>query len=174
MKRKKYKSIPVKYKIGYDCLGKYLEYVNEYPLRPHMICGQVEYVYVMYNYHTKLFKIGKTEEIKKRIADISNIAGGGIDLLWAWQPTPDFDESATLLERNLHEYYYEKRRIGEWFALSIYDLYRLYEFFLGNGDELIDESERILKNVRNNEKPNTYEYSYRLVESPSKRLKVQG
>lgn len=83
MKRKKYNAIPVKYKIGAQCLYEYLEYVNQYPLRPHMICQQWEYVYVMYNYHTRLFKIGKTKNLRDRIANIHNMSGGGIDLVWA-------------------------------------------------------------------------------------------
>ena len=88
-----------------------------------------EIVYVVYNDLTKLTKIGITTNIKKRIRQLSNQNGCDIKLFQAIELEINYDESANYIESKLHNYFKDKRKVGEWFDLSLKDYVEIKNLF---------------------------------------------
>ena len=82
------------------------------------------YVYILFNPLNNLFKIGKTEHIKPRLANIRTISGIHFILMVRCDINIQSLEN-TFYESILHKFFKSKRRIGEWFELNKIDLYAL-------------------------------------------------
>ena len=65
-------------------------------------------VYLVRSSLTGLFKIGITENLKRRVRSLENSQGGSIEIISA---VPGDRE----LERSLHDRFEQHRKIGEWF-----------------------------------------------------------
>ena len=88
---------------------------------------QSGWVYLMYNHVSKLYKIGITKDPKGRCRGLCNASGCEITLVQAILMEIGYDESAKTVESALHILLKNKRKYGEWFDLSIYDLARLQQ-----------------------------------------------
>ena len=98
-----------------------------------------QYVYVFYNQYTKLCKIGTTENINRRWIDISNASGMKVWKVLTIALEADCDLSGKETEKLLHEYFKDKRKIGEWFELTIRDLIKIrYLFYHIEGQDIED------------------------------------
>lgn len=72
------------------------------------------YIYVIQDTeYSKLYKIGRTVEPARRLNDIRNFLPGSSEII-AIVDTQD----APTLEWQLHQRYAERRKRGEWFALT--------------------------------------------------------
>ena len=57
----------------------------------------------------------------------------------------DYDESADYLENYLHKYFENKRKIGEWFNLTVRDIVQIRElFWFIEGEHLKDNVKEFL------------------------------
>jgi predicted GIY-YIG superfamily endonuclease len=59
-----------------------------------------------------LYKIGISKEPTRRVAEIRNSSGIGVEILHVWEVKDD----AATIERRLHQRYREHRKYGEWFS----------------------------------------------------------
>ena len=80
------------------------------------------WVYLLFNKETGLTKIGITTNIKVRKRNIENSCGTKLELLACALMEPDYSPKATDVEKYLHECFSEKRKVGEWFSLSVRDI----------------------------------------------------
>jgi hypothetical protein len=101
------------------------------------------YVYVMYNEINKLYKIGITSQIERRRANISTQSGCKIEMVLFIQLHTGYDEKARDIERLLHEFFANRRVMGEWFRLDVRCLIAINSLFW----EI--EGEYIQDNIRN-------------------------
>ena len=83
----------------------------------------------MFNNVTNLNKIGITKNIKNRIRSLETSSGVNLDLLLAIDLQEDYDEKAGLIELMLHDFYKNKRGVGEWFNLNVKDVIQIRTLF---------------------------------------------
>lgn len=88
-----------------------------------------QFVYLFYNPVTKLSKIGITGNTKTRIRSLVNACGIELYYLAALQIEIGYDESVELIEKLLHHFFKEKRKLGEWFTLNIKDMIQIVRLF---------------------------------------------
>ena len=106
---------------------------DNYPIRDWQLNENNCYIYLLYNYWTKLYKIGKTINLRTRLKAISS-ASGVMAFPIAWIELGGGDEKAEIVECYLHKYYKLQRKSGEWFDLSIeqvQDIINLFYFIFG-------------------------------------------
>ncbi len=102
----------------------YYEFATEDEYMNHS--GYIQYVYVIFNPLNGLYKIGQTEDIDKRYKQLRTQTGIELEVMMAFMLDKEIDISADVLEKKiLHEYFKRKRVIGEWFKLSLRDLYEI-------------------------------------------------
>lgn len=103
----------------------------EYPLKENQRYqdGESSSVYVVFNNVTNLTKIGITKNIKNRIRSLETSSGVNLDLLLAIDLQEDYDEKAGLIELMLHDFYKNKRGVGEWFNLNVKDVIQIRTLF---------------------------------------------
>jgi hypothetical protein len=100
-----------------------------------------EYVYLFGNVQTRMFKIGRTNNIGDRIRRIRTQSGCIIvDFLWI--ELSEKDEPSSFIEKSLHEFFKTKRhngRLTEWFTLDIKDIIQIRRLFrMIEGEEVYD------------------------------------
>ena len=82
----------------------------------------LNYVYVIKNKDTGLFKIGSTKNVEVRFRQLKNQSGANLHLLLTLGCERGYDEKNTVLEYWLHNQFKHKRVVGEWFELTARDL----------------------------------------------------
>lgn len=95
--------------------------------------------YIIHNELTGLYKLGicKNRPVEERLKKLQNESGMTLNLVF--KGIEDEDE-LEFVERIIHKYYEEYRRIGEWFALSKAQIMELINWFDGNGiNEFVHE-----------------------------------
>lgn len=118
---------------------------SNYPITQFCSENEPNFVYVIYNQLTKLFKIGITSDITTRFRQIENSSGMKINPIFILELEINYDEKANLIESYLHSYFKHKRTIGEWFNLSIKDLMLIkYLLWNINGCDFHDYSKKVL------------------------------
>ena len=86
------------------------------------------YCYLIYNPITNLYKIGITGNIDNRINQLRCQSGCDLILIGYVNSAKEIDVSAKSIELFLHEYFKNKRKIGEWFDFSKKDLIQINSF----------------------------------------------
>ncbi|MBM5782937.1 MAG: GIY-YIG nuclease family protein [Pelagibacterales bacterium] len=105
---------------------------ESYPLPDNLLCGlDCNYLYVIYCKHTKLTKIGITNNPTVRLMQLQNSSGVEMNYLMVLELEANYDEKPEVIERFLHKYFKNKKTFGEWFSLSIKDIL-LIKFLLIN------------------------------------------
>lgn len=101
---------------------------DTYPINE--FCDEkTKFVYLFYNETTKLCKIGITSDAKVRLRQLINSSGMLIKPLIVIELEPNYDEPAKYIEKWLHDYYSDKRKVGEWFNLTLRDAVKIRRFF---------------------------------------------
>lgn len=126
-----------------------MDYYNDqvpYPLEPHQRAkSDDEWVYVFFNPLTKLYKIGKTIDLRRRLQTLSTAAGHEMLYAMAVRLLEGYDESNTLVESTLHKFFHHKRLKGERFQLSVRDLVQIRSLFWKiEGEQVIDNVKSVL------------------------------
>lgn len=85
------------------------------------------YTYIIYDNLSKLFKIGKSKNLKKRLQTLST---GNLNLEIVYIIVGD-------KEKFLQRFYYNKKVSKEWFNLNINDLKDLKDFQFETNKEFI-------------------------------------
>ena len=111
-----------------------LEYVNS-------IYGS-EYVYIIFNEFTGLHKIGITTDCYKRYSSLCTSSGVKLKIIMIIELSPEIDLSSYYIETFLHNYFGNKRGIGEWFNLNKSDVLQIRELFWESimGEMIWDEN----------------------------------
>jgi hypothetical protein len=86
-----------------------------------MKSGIENYIYVIYNPLNGLYKIGMTGDFLTRYNNLMNGSGCIFDIIIVLE-LGYIDKRAGFIEAMLHEYYDDKRIIGEWFKLNVKDI----------------------------------------------------
>lgn len=89
----------------------------------------VEWVYVIYNPDNNLYKIGETSEPEHRLSNLRTASGCDLKPIIRIRLEPLWDEKSKIVERTLHKFFKDKRRIGEWFELNDDDVNIIKELF---------------------------------------------
>ncbi len=103
-----------------DLIKQYVE--KSYPLNENDFSKGNEFVYLIYNPSSKLYKVGKTTNIEERLRQLKCQSGCFLELLGYIELEEDCDESSEYLERYIHKLFKSKRVLGEWFSLNIKDV----------------------------------------------------
>lgn len=98
------------------------------------------YIYIVRSPGSKLYKIGRTTELGRRFRRLQKITRGTITLL-TWITTTDVVGD----EAQLHDAFWRKRKIGEWFALDEQDLDRLTDLL-----QIFQERSNLIRRIRRN------------------------
>lgn len=80
------------------------------------------FVYLFYNEKTGFIKVGRTGNLLKRARDIREMTDNAIVFLFALD-LKGSGHADNMVETILHNYFIEKRMYGEWFSLSIKDVF---------------------------------------------------
>jgi len=88
-----------------------------------------ESVYLIYNLHTKLTKIGRSNDYRTRFDQIRTGSGCELILLAVAELEPGYDVSSTYLEKYLHKHFNNKKVSGEWFNLTLRDCINIVDVF---------------------------------------------
>lgn len=113
--------------VGGKWRGDHIE-IQDIPLQEEY---KPDYVYIMKCKISNLHKIGITSDSERRRQEIQNSCGMPIiiiDELWC---EVEFSFSAKFIEEFLHNYFKEKRTLGEWFHLSKWDIKAIQDLFEG-------------------------------------------
>ena len=87
----------------------------------------VDYLYIMHNTQTNLYKIGISINcVHKRARQLSTSSGCDINLIMYCELN-DIDIRAKEFEERLHSQFKDKRCSGEWFDLDVKDLCKIYD-----------------------------------------------
>lgn len=78
-------------------------------------------VYLMRNPSTGLVKIGRTNDVHRRMGELSRASGVALELL-SYIPAPgrwgDPERECRAIESRLHDRFAKERGIGEWFVYT--------------------------------------------------------
>lgn len=76
------------------------------------------YIYLILSLESGQVKIGKTKDINKRINSLQTGNGGNLKII-------DYFESnySNKLEKYLHNIFSHENTVGEWFTLSVSEIY---------------------------------------------------
>ena len=86
--------------------------------------SSTKYVYLILNPYTKQHKIGVTYNVDKRLSGLINVCGIELKLI-ASAATRNYKKE----EAHLHDRFYKKRKIGEWFQLSKTEVKWIISYF---------------------------------------------
>lgn len=106
----------------------------------YSVCSDNDYIYLIYNYATGLYKIGYTSRYKERMQSLS--AANGVlmnDVIWL-RTEAGYDEAAVSIEASLHKYFASRRGRGEWFELTTRDVVAIRKLFYEIGGEEIEDN----------------------------------
>lgn len=110
-----------------NLIEEYIKKVN-YPNHPKADRNK-RFVYLFHNELSKQTKIGITDNFHKRYDDLQNASGMNLIQIIIIQLETEIDESANFIENFLHNYFHDKRTIGEWFDLSKKDILDIQKLF---------------------------------------------
>ena len=104
--------------------------VVTYPVNGYHLAQEDDaWVYLFFNPVSKLYKIGKTKNLHRRRAQIQSISGCVTEIVIAFSPQSNCDESIELIESLLHRFFWDRRKKGEWFDLSTRDVFAIGGLF---------------------------------------------
>jgi len=96
-------------------------------------------VYVINNPLNNLYKIGITFDFEQRIQQLECQSGCKLNPLLVLELEIGVCESSQYIEKYLHNYFKDKRFIGEWFSLNKNDLKEIRNLFYQiDGIEITD------------------------------------
>ena len=96
-------------------------------------------VYLIYNPLNHLCKIGTTVNFRQRLRQLISQSGVELQPIIVLYLQNDYDEPAYVIEKFLHDFYKEKRKIGEWFQFDIKDYIQIRNlFFKIEGEDILD------------------------------------
>jgi hypothetical protein len=75
-------------------------------------------IYIIYNEHTKLIKIGVSANVLQRIKKLESVCGVDLQILFTSPPIKE----AQKLETHIHGVFNPYRKRGEWFSVSYEDV----------------------------------------------------
>ena len=143
----------------FDCLIKYYESVQPYPLKEHEYSlydvpaekyftdwvkyGSTDNLYFVMNPLNLAVKIGITNNFHSRYRNLCTATGLKLIVLCLVCMEPHIDESAKIVETHLHNFFYKKRLAGEWFKLSFCDLKNIRNFLFDKFDDIDYDTEGI-------------------------------
>ena len=87
------------------------------------------WIYLLFNKETGLTKIGITTNMRERKRNLQNSCGAKLELLACAQMEPDYSPRAADIEKYIHGCFSEKRKVGEWFSLSVRDIIQVAMIF---------------------------------------------
>lgn len=126
----------------------YFEKVG-YPNHKQQVDDLSDTVYLIHNPDTKQTKIGITDSLNRRHAQLLTASGSELQMLIAIQLQPDYDEDAGFIESFLHEHFKSKRMIGEWFDLSMRDIVSIRGLFWEiEGQQIWDNVQKFITNIK--------------------------
>jgi hypothetical protein len=105
----------------------YLDKIK-YPLDDNLV-GDGGHVYLFYNQNTGLYKIGISHNYISRLKQLIAQSGCDIKTVIVLELEANYDEKRDIVEKNLHEYFADKRKNGEWFNFNIKDLVAIQQLF---------------------------------------------
>lgn len=76
------------------------------------------YIYLIQSLETGQYKIGRTKNINKRLKSLQTGNGGQLKLIDKF-----VSNYSNKLEKYLHNIYSHENTVGEWFSLSISEVY---------------------------------------------------
>lgn len=100
-----------------------------YPVSEVVEDGDSHTVYVIFNYATKLYKIGVTKDPRRRIRQLKTSSGCNMEYVLIIELEYYYDEPAVIIEEALHAFFKHKRQKGEWFKLGVRDLVAIRSLF---------------------------------------------
>ena len=86
-------------------------------------------VYLIFNKETGLTKIGISTNVKNRKRNLENSCGVKLELLLHATMEADYSPKAADVEKYLHRHFSKKRKVGEWFNLSVRDIIQVARLF---------------------------------------------
>lgn len=115
---------------------------------PYQTEKDKQFLYVIKNDITGIYKIGITNNYEQRMIEIRNATGSPISLIILVIYDSPIDAGSIWVEHFLHNYFREKRTFGEWFKLSIKDIASIRSFFnyeLDIGEVIFEAPLRVIK-----------------------------
>tara|TARA_R110000782_G_scaffold267433_1_gene362846 strand:- start:94 stop:558 length:465 start_codon:yes stop_codon:yes gene_type:complete len=120
-----------------NLIEAYLNKVS-YPLNEDETCsGECRFVYLLHNPLTKLSKIGISGQPIQRMKQLRTQNGVELYDLLLLELQPDYDENSFYIEQFVHEYFNDKRRIGEWFEFSDREFISIRNLFYEIGGDMM-------------------------------------
>jgi hypothetical protein len=120
---------------------------TEFANNKGMVKGDGGYVYLIYNPDNKRYKIGQTIKYHDRIMNLVNSSGSFLESVLVIH-LDTIDESRYDIESFLHEYFNDKRVVGEWFSLDNDDVYEIMDlFYCIEGESILDNTEELGYNM---------------------------
>ena len=121
----------------------------KYPLTHENDCkyyNESQFVYLFYNADNKKFKIGKSNNFLRRRREIQSTSGSVIYNVITLQLEPGYDETNGFIEKKLHEFFKDKREVGEWFNLKVRDVLQIRDlFYCIYGEDMTDNINELYK-----------------------------
>lgn len=149
---------------SFDCLIKYYEEMQPYPLKEHEFSkheetgeqyfdkwikyGSSDILYFVMNPLNLAVKIGITGNFHARYQTLCSATGLKLINLCTVGMEPHYDECAKIVETHLHNFFYKKRLAGEWFKLTIFDLKMIRDFLYYKFDEIYYDQEEIIEQFK--------------------------
>lgn len=87
------------------------------------------FVYLFRNELTNLYKIGITDAPRKRMKQLQTASGMYLQDLIILQCEVGIDEAPIIIEKYLHNYFKNKRVVGEWFELNVKEVIAIQRLF---------------------------------------------
>ena len=110
-----------------DILTDYYSKIK-YPIKRSAVLGDADYVYLIRNIISGLFKIGITNDYPKRFNALQTQSGCYLETVLVLELSI-IDESARSIEEYLHKWFDKKRILGEWFRLNEKDIRQIEMLF---------------------------------------------
>jgi hypothetical protein len=124
-------------------LDSYLEVENDVP----MATSKFPFLYLIHNKHTKLTKVGITNNINSRINQLSAQNGVLLDLVIYLECADGIDANVQWLESFIHNHFTHKRKIGEWFDFNLRDVVEIRSLlWYIQGDFIEDQLKELIAN----------------------------
>lgn len=98
-----------------------------YPIKKY--AAKDECVYLLYNYTTKLTKIGITSNMTERHRSLERQGGIELSMIGLCEIEKNEHEEAIIVEKYLHNHFKNQRKEGEWFNLRFRDHAEIINLF---------------------------------------------
>jgi len=104
---------------------------------------KLNHVYLFWNKDNFTFKIGVSGNPFNRLRQVQLSSGMSLEYVIILKLQEGYDECPKIIEKYLHEYFKIKRTIGEWFNLSIKDIFLIRDLFYEiDGEYIYDNLSR--------------------------------